>query len=187
MESNKSIFILVTLLLFTTLSKSEQIPTFDGNKVLLSQGPFAKSLSLTNEQIKNSESWKNIIHKELLKEVNFAGHYRIFISKRGEFPSECGVDGWVCGWIIDKSNGHVVSELPMFNGNTKFYSTIDNNTPSPTLFSIEFYPMSNLLWLNGENVPRNKLKNISYKDVKCVNNAYIFRDDKFSLEFTGEC
>lgn len=187
MRVKKLIFTLLTSLSLTTPSNSEQIPTFENNKVRLSQGPFASNLALTNQQKDNSVLWQNIIQKELLKEVNFAGHYRIFISKKGELPTECGVDGWVCGWIIDKSNGQVVSELPVFNGNSKYYSTIDNNTPSPESFSIEFYPNSDLIWLNGANIPGNKVSNISYKDLKCVNNAYTFRGNKFSVEFTGLC
>lgn len=53
---------------------------------------------------------------KLLKPVNFSGHYRVIISKNGTLPQDCGNDGW----IIDRLTGEIVSELPEFNGNTKY-------------------------------------------------------------------
>lgn len=127
------------------------------------------------------------MQKELNEKVNFAGHYRIYVSRDGELPIDCGVEGWVCGWVIDKNSGSVVSELPIFNGNSSYYSIIDNGTPSPDCFSIEYYPNSNLLWLNGENVPKYKLGEISFTDKKCANNAYLFIENKFFINYKGEC
>lgn len=170
-------------LFFSAYAISNEIPQFSDYPVNISSGPFAKKLSLSNQQKNYSSKWKNIMQGELLKAVNFSGHYTIYISKKGEFPEECGSNGWVCGWIIDKTNGKVVSELPSFNGNTKYFSTIENGTPSPDLFDVEFYANSSMLWIGGQNIPANGIQ----EEIRCANTAYNFRINLFIRLFSGKC
>ncbi len=127
------------------------------------------------------------MQKKLVEKVNFAGHYRLYISDHGELPEDCGINGWVCGWVIDKETGRVITELPLFNGNTKYYSTIENNTPSPDPFFTEFYANSNLIWVNGENISAKKIGHISPGDNKCANNSYVFNGEIYSIVFRGNC
>lgn len=187
MKVPKLPFLFISVVCFCTLAHEGNAPAFKEHNVLLSHGPFKKKIHLTNEQLKKSETWKNIMQKQLTEKANFAGHYRLYISENGELPKDCGVNGWVCGWVVDKETGTVVSELPAFNGNTKYYSTIDNGTPSPVLFSAEFYPNSNLIWISGENIPESKIGNISLGDKKCSNSAYLFNNNSFYNVFEGEC
>lgn len=156
---------------------------FSTYRVNISYGPFARKITLSAQQQKYSDDWKQFIQKGLLKSVNFSGHYIIVMSMNGEFQKECGSKGWVCGWIIDKTTGEIVSELPSFNGNTKYYSTIDNGTPSPDLFNMEFYPDSSMLWISGENTPSDKKS----KTVKCANTSYSFSTKSFIRLFSGKC
>ncbi|EKS6459252.1 hypothetical protein [Enterobacter hormaechei] len=187
MKVPKLPFLFISVVCFCTLANEGDAPAFKEHNVLLSHGPFKTKIHLTYEQLKKSETWKNIMQKQLTEKANFAGHYRLYISENGELPKDCGVNGWVCGWVVDKITGAVVSELPAFNGNTKYYSTIDNGTPSPALFSAEFYPNSNLIWISGENIPESKIGNISLGDKKCSNSAYLFNNNSFHNVFEGEC
>lgn len=187
MKVRKLPFLFIAAICFSALANEGDAPKFKEHNVLLSHGPFTTKIHLTSEQLKKSEAWKSLMQKQLSEKANFAGHYRLYISGKGELPKDCGVNGWVCGWIVDKETGTVVSELPSFNGNSKYYSTIDNGTPSPDLFSAEFYPNSNLIWINGENIPKNKVGNISSGDKKCSNSAYLFNNNSFHNIFEGEC
>ncbi|EOI5715219.1 hypothetical protein ACMS0D_001487 [Cronobacter turicensis] len=107
------------------------------------------------------------MQQQLLKPVNYAGHYRIYISKPGQFLKDCGDDGWVCGWVIDKRTGYIISTLPIFNGNFKYYSTIDNGTPSPDEFAAVFYPDSTMLLIYGATKPLD-----GSGEIKCQNILY---------------
>ncbi|MGV3345343.1 hypothetical protein ACGVWS_06215 [Enterobacteriaceae bacterium LUAb1] len=187
MGNKKALFLSLLLVPVITQASDGSVPAFKDNKVSVSHGPFINKITLTTEQQQRSKAWKNVMQNELRKNVNFAGHYRLYLSKDGALPSDCGIEGWVCGWIIDKATGKVVSALPEFNGNSRYYSTIDNGTSSPDLFSLEFYPNSNLIWVNGDNIPMAKKDNISVDDKKCSNNAYTFEQGQFALSFTGEC
>lgn len=187
MEIKKYLLILLAFISLPSFANDDMAPEFKNYQVNISNGSFANRLIITEEQKKHSNSWVQIMQNELRKKANFAGHYRLYLSQKGELPVDCGPNGWVCGWVIDKTTGSVISELPIFNGNSNYYSTIDNGTPSPDLFSIEFYPNSNLIWLNGENIPKSKLDNISFEDKKCANNAYVFKSNKFTISFVGEC
>lgn len=178
----------ITLLFLLTFIPSacvvgKEMPHFKDYTVFISPGPFAKKIIFSNEQKNNSSKWKIIMQRELMKVVNFSGHYVVYISRKGEFPEECGNNGWVCGWIIDKNSGRVVSELPSFNGNTRYFSTIDNGTPSPDQFNIEFYAKSSMLWISGQNIPVNGSAN----EVRCANTAYNFNMDSFVKLFSGKC
>lgn len=187
MKLCKLTILLTTFICFSTLANEGETPKFKEHNVILSHGPFASKIKLTGEQSGKSNDWKKLMQSQLSKEVNFAGHYRLYISEKGELPKDCGVNGWVCGWVVDKLSGAIISELPMFNGNTKYYSTIDNGTPSPDPFSAEFYPNSNLIWISGENIPKSKVGNISPGDKKCSNSAYVFDHQSFQNIFQGEC
>jgi len=187
MKLCKFTFLLISFICFSTFANDGKVPEFKEHNVLLSHGPFASKIIFTSEQLEKSSDWKKIMQNQLRKEVNFAGQYRIYISKKGELPKDCGINGWICGWIVDKITGSVISELPLFNGNTKYYSTIDNGTPSPDPFSAEYYPNSNLIWISGENIPSSKVGNISLGDKKCSNSAYLFENHLFRRIFQGEC
>ncbi|EHI7918817.1 hypothetical protein J9M50_004815, partial [Salmonella enterica] len=93
-------------------------PQFSDYPVAVSTGPFAKNIALSAEQQSYTNKWKQTMQRELAKPVNFAGHYRLYLSWNGELPKECGDNRWVCGWVIDKTSGEIVSELPEFNENT---------------------------------------------------------------------
>lgn len=158
-------------------------PNFSSHSVNISSGPFVKNVNFSKQQNSYSAKWKKLMQNAVLKPVNFSGYYVIYISTKGELPEECGDDGWVCGWIIDKLSGKVVSELPTFNGNTKYYSIIDYGTPSPDLFDAEFYAKSSMLWIRGQNIPAHGRTG----DVRCANVAYDFKSDLFIKLFSGEC
>ncbi|EBF0273822.1 hypothetical protein DB992_06005 [Salmonella enterica] len=183
MKVNKILLCFYCFCFFSVFAAENNIPQFSDYPVNLFFDSFAKKINLSNQQKNYSLKWKESIQNALLKPANFSGHYVIFISKKGELPEECGNDGWVCGWIIDKINGEVVSELPNFNGNTKYYSTIDNGTPSPDLFDVEFYVKSSMLWVRGQNTPINE----ELGEVRCANTAYNFKSNLFVKLFSGKC
>lgn len=158
-------------------------PKFSNYPVNIKHGAFVEEVDFSDRQEMYSEKWKKLMRNSILNPVNFSGHYGIYISKNGELPEECGDDGWVCGWIIDKINGKKVSELPAFNGNTKYYSIIDNGTLSPDLFDAEFYATSSMLWIRGQNIPANGKAG----EDRCANVAYDFKSDLFVKLFSGEC
>lgn len=119
---------------------------------------------------------------QLEEAVNFAGHYRIYLSWNGELPKECGNACWVCDWILDKNTGKVISPLPEFNGNTAYFTYNDNGTPCPESFFPVYYADSTMLWTAGSNVPAK-----GDSEGKCAIITYNFKDDKFILLFCGEC
>jgi len=148
----------------------------------VSVGPFAKKLMINNEQV-HTDKWKKFIESEISKPVNLSSHYRIAIIKNGKLPQDCGSNEWVCGWAIDKLSGEVISELPKFNGNTKYFSTIDNGTPSPDLFDAEYYPNSSMIWGSGQNIPEEN----KYGEARCANAAYNFKSNIFSILTFSRC
>lgn len=172
----------IVFLLITFNSDANNIPQFSDFLVPVSSGPFVKNLSFKSEPV-HSEEWEKMVGAEILKPVNYDSHFRLVLIKNGELPLDCGEKGWVCGWVIDKLSGEVVSELPEFNGNTKYFSTIDNGTPSPDLFDIGFYPNSSMLWLAGQNTPVNNKND----EAKCANTAYKFKNDKFTKLISARC
>lgn len=183
MKVNKKILFVFSVFVFPVFAAENNTPQFSDYPVNLFFDSFAKKINLSKQQKSYSSKWKGLIQNALLRPANFSGHYVIYISQKGELPEECGNDGWVCGWIIDKINGKVVSELPYFNGNTKYYSTIDNGTPSPDLFDVEFYAKSSMLWVRGQNIPENGKVNES----RCANTAYNFKKNIFIKLFSGKC
>ncbi|EBD6545219.1 hypothetical protein C1366_26290 [Salmonella enterica] len=150
-------------------------PQFSDYPVAVSTGPFAKNIALSAEQQSYTNKWKQTMQRELAKPVNFAGHYRLYLSWNGELPKECGDNRWVCGWVIDKTSGEIVSELPEFNENTHYRSYHDNGTPSPEEFEPGFYPNSIVLWMNGNTAPQSDLRNL-----QCKYMMYTFKENKFT-------
>lgn len=164
-------------------SADNSLPKFTSFPAQVRAGPFVNKTKFTDAQKKSSTEWRALIEKKLVKPVNFSGHYRLVLSKGGVLPKECGDNGWVCRWIIDKVTGGVVSSLPQFNGNTKYYSTIDNGTPSPDDFSIEYYPNSSLIFVSGQNKPENG----SVNQTKCANAAYEYKNNDFKSLISSRC
>lgn len=181
MQGSKVIGALLFLALTAGAARADA-PQFGDFGVQKSSGPFANKLSLSDEQKMHSEKWRKIMQRELKEPVNFAGHYRVYLSWNGELPKECGDARWVCGWILDKSTGEVVSTLPEFNGNTAYFSYNDNGTPRPDEFDPGYYPNSTMLWINGSNVPAK-----GDGEGKCAVMIYNFKDNKFIPVVYGEC
>ena len=177
--------VVLMLISFSVYSHgTENVPQVSEYQVKTYNGPFEKKLKITHEFLNHSNKWKQLMQKELQKEVNFSGHYRVYLSRNGEFPKECGDRAWVCGWIIDKLTGEIISQLPSFNNNTKYYATINNGTRSPDLFSTEFYARSNLMWISGQNHPEHGKFGLHEH---CANVAYEFKENKFTKLFSGLC
>ncbi|WP_137761786.1 hypothetical protein [Nissabacter sp. SGAir0207] len=104
------------------------------NPVQISKGPFAQSVSLNPEQENYSSWWKKQIKSQLNKPVNFAGHYRLFVTSGGH-GSECLHDYWVCGWVIDKLTGKVVATLPRSpEGGDSYVEAVDDGTSTGLKF-----------------------------------------------------
>lgn len=122
---------------------------------------------------------------ELKEPVNFAGHYRVYLSWNGELPKECGDDTWVCGWILDKKTAEVVSTLPEFNGNTAYRPYSDNGTPRPDEFAPGFYPTSTMFWVQGTTMPATSTDAVATTICGIV--TYNFKSNKFILIFHGKC
>lgn len=181
MQENKIKNVLLLLSLAVGVARADA-PQFGDFSVKKSAGPFAHQLSLTEQQKKFSSKWQQIMQQELNKPVNFSGHYRIYLSWNGELPKECGDARWVCGWILDKKTGEVVSTLPEFNGNTAYFSYNDNGTPRPDEFAPGYYPTSTMLWITGSNIPAK-----GEGDGKCAIITYNFKGNKFIPIFRGEC
>lgn len=178
-------FLLCFILLFSAVSAfaDKESPQFSDYPVAVNKGPFAKEIVLSTDQQSYTDKWKQTMQRELVKPVNFAGHYRLYLSWNGALPKECGDKRWVCGWVIDKSSGKIVSELPEFNGNKAYFSYHANGTPVPVDFMPEFYPESNMIWIEGSNIPSSgKIDN------KCENIAYAFNDSRFIIVLdAGKC
>ncbi|ELY5826225.1 hypothetical protein ACMSZW_003292 [Cronobacter turicensis] len=168
-----------SLILFSTNTiafASEVNPQFSDYSVTISSGPFTENIVLASKQQHFTDKWKHIMQRELVKKVNFAGHYRLYLSWNGELPQECGDERWVCGWVIDKTTGKIVSELQQFNGNTHYRPYHDNGTPVPEAFEPAFHPQSTMLWINGNTAPSSNLNNL-----KCEYRIYNFKENIFSL------
>lgn len=181
MAFNKVALGLILLGNIYSVIADEANPQFPDYPATVSKGPFAKNIELSTLQQGYSDKWKHVMQREQVKPVNFAGHYRLYLSWNGELPKECGDDRWVCGWIIDKTTGSIVSELPKFNGNTYYRPYHANGTPAPEEFAPGFYPRSTMLWMNGNTAPLSNLDNL-----KCEYRVYSFKDNKFNLIGHGD-
>lgn len=183
MNCNNIFFGIALLASACSVFADKDNPQFSDYSVAVSTGPFAKKIALSTDQQSYTDKWKQTMQREFAKPVNFAGHYRLYLSWNGELPKECGDDRWVCGWVIDKTSGEIVSELPEFNGNTHYRPYFANGTPVPDEFMPEFYPKSSMIWINGNTAPISNLD-----DLKCENIAYVFNGTKFiSVLDAGKC
>ncbi|EPN1620426.1 hypothetical protein ACTV1I_002756 [Cronobacter dublinensis] len=180
MKINK--FIIMILMPFFSMAVDNGALQFSDFPVKVSVGPFEKKIIFDDIYSNGSEKWKSSMQQQLLEPVNYAGHYRIYISKPGQFQKDCGDDGWICGWIIDKKTGHIISTLPVFNGNFKYHSTIDNGTPSPDDFSAVFYQGATVLLIYGATKPLH-----GNGEIKCQNILYNIQEDKFIRLLSSDC
>lgn len=177
-------FLLICFSLLSSFAASVQagvqmLPTFADYSVAVSIGPFSKSLVLTNEQRAFSDRWIETAKKELNEKVNFAGHYRFF-SYDGINGKECS-NGGVCGWVIDKISGQVISELPAV-GDSNIYNQVgDNGTPTGIDFNASFKKNSLLFSLTAQTIPKKiATDNNGYPTrPPCETNYYKFENDKF--------
>lgn len=127
-------------------------PQFSDYETNVSSGPFAKKVYFDIEQQSFSKKWKERIQLELNKPVNFDGHYRIYTFSGG-YESECPNEAWVCGWVIDKFTGKVVSKLPKdIDGSSIYASVGDNGTPVGYPFEIDFYKDSTMIIVTGQAI-----------------------------------
>ena len=128
-------------------------PQFSDFIVEVSKGPFAKKIVLSEVQKSYSNFWKLEIDKQLKKTINFSGRYIIYTSYGG-YGVECKFEGWVCGWVIDKLTGKVVSELPMDDNGSSIYAGLsDNGTPVGLPFEVDSYKGSSMIAIIGQSIP----------------------------------
>lgn len=150
MRRNKIIHKLFLLLpLYTHLSYAAQQ---NSDVVSVSNGPFTKELILRDTQNDFSPWWKENVKVELSKPVNFAGKYRLFVSPGGH-GKECLHDYWICGWVIDKTTGEVVSTLPTSpEGGNSYAEAVDNGTSDGLKFKVTAYKDRTSLTITGRAV-----------------------------------
>jgi hypothetical protein len=158
MRYSKSVIALLILFLSATYSvivnsKVSFDPQFYNFEVKVKNGPYAKNILLNSEQEKFSTKWKRAMQEQLDKPVNFSGHYRLHTAFGGQ-GMECMKDNWVCGWVIDKLTGKVVSELPKDDNGSNIYVDVgDNGTPMGLPFEIDAYKDSTMLVITGQAIP----------------------------------
>ncbi|MDU6411409.1 MAG: hypothetical protein E6560_10695 [Yersiniaceae bacterium] len=153
-------------------------PDFKEYATSISQGPFSTQLILDDEQNSYSAYWKNNMLKELSKPANFAGHYRLYLQDRGK-GKEC--QHGVCGWILDKLSGAVISGLPEYDGSNSYGSVGDNGTPVGKPLEILIYKNSKLMILTGQAIPF-KIENDEYGlpiTYPCKAIYYVFENNQF--------
>lgn len=157
MRAIKVMRILVVLLVFLApfrVSANGMVnPQFSDFIVEVSNGPFAKKIVLSKTQEGYSNFWKLEIDNQLKKPINFSGHYILYTSYGGH-GAECKSEGWVCGWLIDKLTGKIVSELPKDdNGSSVYASLSDNGTPIGLPFEVDSYKDSSMIAIIGQSIP----------------------------------
>ena len=160
-------------------------PDYTKYPVKVSKGPFAKELHFTEKEKKNSPEWRKRLQQELNKPVNFAGHYRLFIDYDNVSRKECNL---ICGWVIDKHKGKIITGLPWFNGNNACYRFIDLYTPVAEDLIINFYPDSSMIFIHGMNMPIEKSSSVDgEEDLVCGDTAWSFENDKYIQLFSSAC
>ncbi|EOC0210762.1 hypothetical protein ACI0YR_004260, partial [Cronobacter dublinensis] len=96
--------LLITVVIFMPLSLLADkiyLPRFKDYPVELSSGPFASTLKLTSKQQLFSKAWRDKIFSELNKGVNFAGHYRLYVSRGWDLKKSVEIKGgFVVGLLI---------------------------------------------------------------------------------------
>lgn len=169
----------------TAAAQTEEpsLPVFSDYRATVSMGPFSKTLTLTVKQKSYSDRWKKKASEELNSPVNFAGKYRLF-TYDGLNGKECS-NGGVCGWVVDKLSGQIVSELPAV-GDSNVYNQIgDNGTPTGIDFNALFKKDSTLLSLTAQTIPKKMVLDTNGYPTRppCETNYYKFESDKFTKIF----
>lgn len=170
--------ILLTTLAYSITSNAEDVtdPQFSDYQTKVSTGPFAKKIILSNQQKEFSPNWKKAVQSELNKPVNFAGHYRLYTNFGGQ-GKECFRDSWVCGWVIDKFSGEIVSNLPKDDDGSDIYAgTGDNGTPVGIPFEIDAYKDSSMVVITGQAIPASK---DPHDNPICKSAVFKFDNNKF--------
>lgn len=191
MANKMTLFKSVFIIIFTThaivsLANDQSNPQFSDFQSTVSLGPFANEIHLTSKQETYSASWKNSVRSELVEPANLAGHYRIFTLPGGK-GIECLNEAWVCGWVIDKITGRIVSELPKDNNGSDIYASIgDNGTPVGYPFELDTYNDSSMIIITGQAIPLSKKEN---DNPICKSMVYNFSEGKFDklIESTDGC
>lgn len=187
---------LAVVLLFGVTPLSWGGPQAGDYRVKVSLEPFAETLNLSGIQKGYTDEWKRIMQQQLMEQVNYAGHYRLYVGYGDDLPNECGDGHPLCGWVIDKTTGKVVSALPEFIAiendmshpstvqSCAVYSPEDENDPPPPGAMADFpifYRDSTLLWMNGTLLSASNPNND-----KCEYKIYNFKDGKFSIIGKGD-
>jgi len=158
------------------LANKTSNPQFSGFQINVSTGSFAANMHFEREQQLYSQTWKQSIQHELNKPVNFAGHYRIYTTVGGH-GNECQNEAWVCGWIIDKFTGEIVSRLPKDTNGSSVYANVGNNgTPVGYPFKIDAYKDSTMVVITGQSIPFYRGMN---DNPMCKSAVYNFKNNKF--------
>jgi len=180
MRTNKIVQYLCLLFpLCTHLSYAAQ-PNSD--IVGVSNGPFTKELVLRDAQNDFSPWWKDKVKAELAKPVNFAGRYRLFVSPGGH-GKECLHDYWICGWVIDKTTGEVVSTLPTSpEGGNSYSESVDNGTSDGLKFKVIASENRTSLTITGRavNAPLRDA-NGEFSVPECRSIKYNFDGKKYTI------
>ncbi|XTZ37673.1 hypothetical protein ACQYRI_17170 [Salmonella enterica] len=186
MQENKYAYLWFFLLQYPLLANAVSIE----NTVHVSEGPFAKIISFNSEQDAYSNWWKKEVSEQLNKPVNFSGHYRLYVTSGGH-GAECLHDYWVCGWVIDKLTGKVVSTLPHSpEGGNSYVEAVDNGTPAGLKFKYIAHANSAELTIQGRaaNAPLQSV-NENFEIPECRLITYKFNGVGFDTlnEVTNGC
>lgn len=186
MGKNKNISFCLFFLLCSVMADARSIES----AVYISEGPFAQSVSLNSEQETYSSWWKKQINLQLNKPVNFAGHYRLFVTSGGH-GSECLHDYWVCGWVIDKLTGKIVATLPRSpEGGNSYVEAVDDGTSTGLKFKYTAKESSAELTIQGRaaNAPLQS-ENGDFEAPECRLITYRFNGSDFDTvnEMSNGC
>jgi len=160
------------------ISNAEDIsdPQFSDYQTMVGKGPFAKKIIIGSREKSFSSNWQKKVQEELKKPVNFAGHYRLYTTFGGQ-GIECSKEGWLCGWVIDKNSGKIVSQLPKDERGSNIYASIgDNGTPVGHPFEIDAYKDSTMVIVTGQVIPESKNSN---DDPICKTAIFNFINNEF--------
>lgn len=186
------LFILSLFMTFPTYAinfiHQEEDPAFSEYPTPVVSGPFAKNLILNDAQKGYSRHLKNTLQKELNLPVNFAGHHRLYIAYDGGHEEECGFKRGVCGWVIDKLTGRIVTTLPSMFGNKIYSPYIINNTPVPPPFYDLFRKNSALLVIVAQVMPKPRQynENGDFIEGKCGASYHYLDKDSFKRILENE-
>lgn len=177
MNAMKYVFmVFISAYSILTFANDPSNPQFSDYQIAVSLGPFARKVHFDSEQKTYSKDWKKSILDELNRPVNFAGHYRLYTATGGR-GSECANAAWVCGWVIDKLTGKIVSKLPKDTDGSSIYASVgDNGTPVGYPFEIYLYKDSTMVVITGQAIPADKSMN---DNPGCKTVVYNFKNNEF--------